>query len=106
MVCCSCITILRIRSVVLGCLKSTNPIPIGDILEGLRHVIDIRQFREPEDLEELMRLSEKMESGFRNGSLGQPMAGKILAALFYEPSTRTKFSYYLFRINEKIARIF
>jgi len=62
-------------------------------LEGLRHVIDIRQFKEPEDLEKLMRLSEEMESGFRSGALGQPMTGKVLAALFYEPSTRTKFSF-------------
>ncbi len=57
------------------------------------HVIDIRQFKSDAELLKLMRLAEDMEERFKNNTLEQSMAGKILAALFYEPSTRTKFSF-------------
>jgi len=62
-------------------------------LEALRHVIDIRQFREPERLEEFLESAAEMERHARQGTLPQIMKGRILAALFYEPSTRTKFSF-------------
>ena len=62
-------------------------------MESLRHVIDIRQFKSDAELMRLMGLAEDMEKGFKNGTLEHSLAGKVLAALFYEPSTRTKFSF-------------
>jgi len=62
-------------------------------LESLRHVIDIRQFKSDAELMKLMRLAEDMEKRFKNGTLEHSLTGKVLAALFYEPSTRTKFSF-------------
>lgn len=60
---------------------------------GLRHVIDIREFKDPVELDRLLNLARDMEERFRNGTLEPVLKGKILAALFYEPSTRTKFSF-------------
>lgn len=53
----------------------------------LRHLIETQQF-DRKLLSELFSLATKLED-HRNGDLH----GKILAALFYEPSTRTRFSF-------------
>src|SRR3989344_5787159 len=53
----------------------------------LRHVIETQQF-DRELLQKLFSLATSLEN-HRNGDLH----GKILAALFYEPSTRTRFSF-------------
>lgn len=53
----------------------------------MKHVLEAQQFSR-EDLEELFSIADKLH-GTRNKSLD----GKIMAALFYEPSTRTRMSF-------------
>jgi aspartate carbamoyltransferase catalytic subunit len=62
-------------------------------MEKLKHVISARQFDDPEFLLGLFESANQMErdDGFR--ALTDPLRGRILATLFYEPSTRTRFSF-------------
>src|SRR5690349_14489488 len=53
----------------------------------MRHVIEAQQFTRP-DLDELFSLATRLES-----NPAPSLQGKILASLFYEPSTRTRFSF-------------
>ena len=53
----------------------------------MRHVIEAQQFNRAE-LEQLFRLADQCER-----DTSKPLAGKILASLFYEPSTRTRLSF-------------
>lgn len=53
----------------------------------MQHVVEAQQF-EREDLERLFTKADACEKG-----IGLPLEGKILASLFYEPSTRTRFSF-------------
>jgi len=55
----------------------------------LEHVTDARQFADPTLLNRVLRLAEEFEDGRRRPSV----AGKIMTALFYEPSTRTRLSF-------------
>jgi len=57
----------------------------------LKHVIKSQQF-DKELLSEIFRTSNQMESVFENGQ-SKLLSGKILASLFYEPSTRTRLSF-------------
>ncbi len=57
----------------------------------LKHVIKSQQF-DKELLSEIFRTSSQMESVFENGQ-SKLLSGKILASLFYEPSTRTRLSF-------------
>ena len=73
--------------------KSINPVVIGDKLEatGLKG----RNFEFITDysrcqLQNLMEAGEMMEPYWRSGN--SLMAGKVLATLFFQPSTRTRFS--------------
>lgn len=59
----------------------------------LNHVISVKQFLDTAFLDKLFRLAKKMEQDDRRGSLAKPLKGKILASVFYEPSTRTRFSF-------------
>lgn len=55
----------------------------------LRHVISARQFSK-EGLKEILALSNKIKAGKYNP---KSLSGKIMATLFYEPSTRTRLSF-------------
>jgi aspartate carbamoyltransferase catalytic subunit len=57
----------------------------------LRHIIEAQQF-DPGTLSELFALAEKMEKVIQQGGI-QDYSTRIMAALFYEPSTRTRFSF-------------
>src|SRR4030042_2185822 len=55
----------------------------------LRHIISAQQF-DKTTLEKIFRITDKIKKGnYRRNSLN----GKIMATLFYEPSTRTRFSF-------------
>ncbi|MDI6721205.1 MAG: aspartate carbamoyltransferase [Candidatus Aenigmarchaeota archaeon] len=54
----------------------------------LRHVISARQFLDKPLLDELFQSADEMKS-----TMNDSLHGKILATLFYEPSTRTRFSF-------------
>ncbi len=53
-----------------------------------RHVISIADFGREEILH-ILRTAEAMESG----KAGEPLSGRIMATLFFEPSTRTRLSF-------------
>ena len=64
----------------------------------MKHVLETQQF-DREALKELFAIATRME-GHRDDSLH----GKILATLFYEPSTRTRFSFEsaMFRLGGQV----
>lgn len=58
-------------------------------MKQIYHVVEAKQLADKELLKELFDLAEKFQEGSKEDSL----QGKILATLFYEPSTRTRFSF-------------
>lgn len=59
----------------------------------IRHVLDSQQFKGRKVLERLFEEADEMERLSRTGSLPQTMRGRLMATLFYEPSTRTRLSF-------------
>lgn len=57
-----------------------------------KHIISIDQF-EKEDLDRIYNLSANMEESFRSLGCSNILHCNIMASLFFEPSTRTKFSF-------------
>lgn len=57
-----------------------------------KHILHGNQFSR-QDLEEIIALAGKFETKFRTNEISPLMRGKILAALFFEPSTRTRLSF-------------
>lgn len=53
----------------------------------MRHIIESQQF-DRKIIEKIFRLANNVEK-----KKGSPLKGKIMASLFYEPSTRTRFSF-------------
>lgn len=53
-----------------------------------KHVVSVDQFTKG-DLDRLLSLSATMKSDIRQGKIHQELAGKIMAAIFYESSSRT-----------------
>ena len=68
----------------------------------LKHLIKSQQF-DRELLSEIFNTSRQMESVFQNGQ-SKLLGGKILASLFYEPSTRTRLSFEsaMMRLGDRI----
>ena len=63
----------------------------GKVAAGFRHVVSASQF-DAALVEELFRRTRAMEALLESRSQG-PLAGRIMATLFYEPSTRTRLSF-------------
>ncbi len=59
----------------------------------LEHILSTKQFEDRAVLEEVFRIADAMEAAERERSIPQVCKGKILATVFYEPSTRTRFSF-------------
>jgi len=59
----------------------------------MKHIISTKQFLDRNVLENLFNLANEMEKGDKSGNLKDSLKGKILATVFYEPSTRTRFSF-------------
>ena len=57
-----------------------------------KNIISISDFSK-DDIEYILRLSEKMEPIARSKKQSNALSGKILGMLFYEPSTRTRLSF-------------
>jgi aspartate carbamoyltransferase catalytic subunit len=55
-----------------------------------RHIISIKQFTR-EELDYILKIADRMETSYYTGS--DLLKGKILATLFFEPSTRTRLSF-------------
>ncbi len=59
----------------------------------LRHIVSTTQFLDTTVLNRLFAMANNLEAQDRWGSVPQVLKGKILATVFYEPSTRTRFSF-------------
>jgi aspartate carbamoyltransferase catalytic subunit len=55
----------------------------------VRHIVEVAQFDRPE-VERLFEQTDRLRTLSRTAT---PLAGKILATIFYEPSTRTRLSF-------------
>jgi len=62
-------------------------------MQKLKHVLSTKQFGDTRLLEQLCVSAAQMELDDVARALPQPLRGRILATLFYEPSTRTRFSF-------------
>jgi aspartate carbamoyltransferase catalytic subunit len=62
-------------------------------MDKLKHIISARQFDDPEFLLGLFESANEMERDDKFRALRDPLRGRILATIFYEPSTRTRFSF-------------
>src|ERR1700742_1775052 len=62
-------------------------------MRKLQHVISSRQFTDRQLLQDLFLSARRMEQDDLGRCLLHPLGGRILATLFYEPSTRTRFSF-------------
>jgi len=57
-----------------------------------KHILHGNQFSK-EDLDKIMKVAGEFEKGLTKGQTYDLMRGKVLAALFFEPSTRTRLSF-------------
>ncbi len=62
-------------------------------MRKLQHIISSRQFTDRQFLQDLFLSARHMEQDDIGRCLLHPLGGRILATLFYEPSTRTRFSF-------------
>ncbi|HXS13295.1 MAG TPA: aspartate carbamoyltransferase [Acidobacteriaceae bacterium] len=62
-------------------------------MKKLRHVIRAEQLVDPVLLDELFASADDLERDDKTRALKYPLQGRILATMFYEPSTRTRFSF-------------
>lgn len=70
-------------------------LPFGEKREGRlygQHVLSVSQFS-PDDLEEIFAVAEEMRMMVKRVGTFDLLKGKVLANLFYEPSTRTSSSF-------------
>lgn len=67
--------------------------PVVSSQMKFKHIISTEQFLDKETLASVFRTAEKFEKDDRRGKIQQLLRGKILASVFYEPSTRTRFSF-------------
>lgn len=58
----------------------------------MRHVLGIADLAD-EEIEEIFRRAERMEAALAAGETLRDAGGRIMATLFYEPSTRTRLSF-------------
>src|SRR3989338_9023979 len=59
----------------------------------LKHVISTKQFTDKTILKTLFENAAALEKLDNAGLLPQALSGKVIATVFYEPSTRTRFSF-------------
>ncbi|MAF35812.1 aspartate carbamoyltransferase [archaeon] len=62
-------------------------------MNEINHIISTNQFDDKSKLRELFERAHEFCEMNSNGGLKPVLQGKILATLFYEPSTRTRFSF-------------
>jgi aspartate carbamoyltransferase catalytic subunit len=82
----------RIRSPSRGFIRSIISHPIISIsMFTKRHVLSMRDFSR-EEIDSVLELASKLEP-YAHGKKSDMLSGKILALLFFEPSTRTRMSF-------------
>lgn len=60
---------------------------------ALRHILSTEQFLDSNLLLRVFALTDRFAKAGRRGKLPKPLRNNILASVFYEPSTRTRFSF-------------
>jgi len=58
----------------------------------MKNIISAGQFKK-EEVEQILKLAQKMEEDCKSGSVEQALKDKIVACIFFEPSTRTRLSF-------------
>ena len=58
----------------------------------MKHIITANQFTK-EEVEKILARAEKMEESVKKGDVDQVLKDKIIACIFFEPSTRTRLSF-------------
>ncbi|MDE2312450.1 MAG: aspartate carbamoyltransferase, partial [Patescibacteria group bacterium] len=58
----------------------------------ISHILEAKQFSRPQ-IEALLAASAKMEQALKRGQKLNHLSGKVVACLFFEPSTRTRLSF-------------
>ncbi len=59
----------------------------------LKHILKAEQFTDIKELDRLFGLADELRAADEKGQVPQSLAGKIVATLFFEPSTRTRLSF-------------
>src|SRR3989344_5872616 len=58
----------------------------------MKNIISAGQFKK-EEVEQILKLAQKMEEDCKSGKVEQALKDKIVACIFFEPSTRTRLSF-------------
>ena len=58
-----------------------------------KHILSTQQFLNKKVLVDIFRKADKFERADRQGKIPKLLQDKILSCVFYEPSTRTRFSF-------------
>ena len=59
----------------------------------LHHILSSEQFTDAAYLEKLFKLADELAQKDKAGMLDKSLVGKVIACIFYEPSTRTRLSF-------------
>jgi len=59
----------------------------------MQHILSTQQFLNRKELVNIFKKAEKFEKADRQGKVPKLLRNKILSCVFYEPSTRTRFSF-------------
>jgi len=59
----------------------------------LHHILSTKQFLNKELLDTIFGIADQFQKQDKKNKLKKTLAGKLLASVFYEPSTRTRFSF-------------
>ncbi|OGI90460.1 aspartate carbamoyltransferase [Candidatus Nomurabacteria bacterium RIFCSPLOWO2_01_FULL_40_15] len=72
----------------------------------MRHILNTNQFSKAE-VEQILKSSEKMEKECKVGKVKKSLADKIVACVFFEPSTRTRLSFEVaaLRLGAKVISV-
>lgn len=59
----------------------------------MKHILSTQQFLDKKELVSIFKKADKFEKADRQGKIPKLLRDKILSCVFYEPSTRTRFSF-------------
>ncbi len=59
----------------------------------MRHLLSTQQFLHRRELIHIFKKADEFQKADREGKVSKPMRHRILSCIFYEPSTRTRFSF-------------
>ena len=59
----------------------------------MKHILNGKQFAQKELLESIFQKASELEAADKSGGMPKLLDGKVVATVFYEPSTRTRLSF-------------